>query len=62
MSLDCFVPRKDAWTSRHCEVRSNPEIKNITSYLFLCQNTEYRIQNTEYRIQNTEYRIQNTEY
>jgi hypothetical protein len=34
MSPDCFVPRNDVKSMRHCEERSNPEIKNITSYLF----------------------------
>ena len=26
--LDCFVPRNDDDTQRHCEERSNPEGKN----------------------------------
>jgi hypothetical protein len=34
MSPDCFVPRNDVKSKRYCEEQSNPEIKNITSYLF----------------------------
>jgi hypothetical protein len=35
MFLDCFVPRNDVKSMRHCEERSNPKIKNITSCFFV---------------------------